>query len=89
MKSSSIKNGKKSLPEVFIDLNNHTKKTKLTLEEKTRPRDEARFYGEISTFNESRVERGKKIVKKDHILLKNLYNTEIIKKIDENKNTLN
>ena len=32
MKSSSIiKNGKKSLPEVFIDLNNHTKKTKLTL----------------------------------------------------------
>jgi hypothetical protein len=30
--SHAIKNGKKSLPEVFIDLNNHTKKVKLTID---------------------------------------------------------
>ena len=29
------------------------------------------------------------MVKKDNILLKNLYNTEIVKKNDENKNILN
>lgn len=35
MKSSNgIKNGKKSLPEVFIDLNHQVKKGKLTIDER-------------------------------------------------------
>lgn len=90
MKSSNCtKNGKKSLPEVFIDLNHHPKKSKLAIEERmNRPRDD--FNGEISNFNDGRtLDKSKKIVKKDNILLKNLYNTEIIKKQDENKNILN
>lgn len=46
--------------------------------------------GEISNFNEGKgIDRNKKIVKKDHVLLKNLYNTELLKKNDENKNILN
>ncbi len=44
----------------------------------------------MSNFNEGRtLEKSKKMVKKDNILLKNLYNTEIVKKNDENKNILN
>jgi predicted nuclease with TOPRIM domain len=72
-------------------LNNHTKKTKLTIEERhLKPKEEGMSYGEVSNFNEGRtLDKNKKIVKKDNILLKNLYNTEIIKKNDENKNILN
>jgi hypothetical protein len=88
--SNGGKNGKKSLPEVYIDLNNHTKKSKLTLDEKHRTKEEAHFYGEVSNFNEGRtLDKSKKIVKKDNILLKNLYNTDVVRKNDENKNILN
>jgi hypothetical protein len=72
-------------------LNNHTKKTKLIIDDKhPRSKEEGILYGEVSNFNEGRtLDKNKKIVKKDNILLKNLYNTEILKKNDENKNILN
>jgi hypothetical protein len=47
--SFSLKNGKKSLPEVCIDLNQHHKKTRLALQQRLGKDNIASF--EISQFN--------------------------------------
>lgn len=64
---------------------------RLTIEEKHgKLREDATFYAEVSNFNEGRtLERGRKAVRKDNLLLKNLCNTEAIKKNDDNKGILN
>lgn len=70
---NSLKNAKKSLPEVFIDLNNHSRKGKLAIEDK-----QNRYSKHIQHRNEqiSHFHEEKKTkIKKDYLVLKNMYNT--------------
>ncbi len=84
--SFSLKNAKKSLPEVCIDLNQHHKKNKLALQQKIVKGNEPNIG--IFQFNDPK--KGLKVgKKKDQLTLKNMFNTQMVRGQDENKNVLN